>query len=79
MVPVGNGGRPVSRKYSVHPRLYKSARMSLVCESRACSGAMNSGVPITEPTCVKCAEASPVYESSQRASPRSRIFTTPQG
>jgi len=47
------GGWPVSRKYSVAPRPYTSVRRSTrLSDPLACSGAMNSGEPSTEPVTV---------------------------
>ena len=64
------GGRPTSRKASVRPRAYTSARASTAAGSATCSGAMYPGVPTTAASAAWCA---------RRASPTSSTRTTPAG
>ncbi len=50
-VGASNGGRFVTREYSVAPSEYTSLRRSQLLPS-ACSGDMNAGVPMTWPSVV---------------------------
>ncbi len=74
-VSASRTGRPVSSVYIVAPTAHTSVCWSTMSQrARACSGAMNAGVPITEPTRVP--PPAPVFPCLTRAMPKSRTFTT---